>query len=496
MLVANQREEAAMATMLKAGRDAAGLADGPWMHLIDGEAVGSTTHFEVIDPATGVAFAQCPSADEADLYRAVAAARRAFPAWSRTPIEDRRAALATLAQCIRDNAGALHALLTREQGKPLADALLELQRTADHIEGMASLPLDPMLLGEGPAERIEVRWRPIGVVGAIAPWNVPVALGMHKVAHALYTGNTIVLKPSPYTPLTTLAIGMLAAGIFPPGVLNILAGGNALGAMMTSHPDIEKVSFTGSVATGKKVAASSAASLKRVTLELGGNDPALVLADADVEAVADGIARSAFSNCGQICMAVKRVYVAAPLYDAMVAALVKRAEAIAYGPGTRDGVRMGPIQNAMQYDKVKSVIARTRADPAARFETGGEVPDGPGYFLPPTIVTGLGDDAPLVTEEQFGPVLPILRFDDEEDAITRANDSRFGLGASVWSGDTAHAAVIGQRLEAGQVWINRHGGNPLHVPFGGAKESGLGREHGVEGLHSYMEMQVVTVPLA
>ncbi|HWW64700.1 MAG TPA: aldehyde dehydrogenase family protein [Sphingomonadaceae bacterium] len=485
-----------MATLLQSGPSAIDLTSGPWMHLINGELVDSAANFGVTDPATGAIFAQCPSADGATLDRAVAAARRAFPVWSRTPIGERRALLRTLAGRIRDNAEALHPLLTREQGKPLADARLELQRTADHIEGMASLPLDPVLLSEGPAERIEMRWRPIGVVGAIAPWNVPVALGMHKVAHALYTGNTIVLKPSPYTPLTTLAIGALAADIFPRGVLNILAGGNELGAIMTSHPDIEKVSFTGSVATGKKVAASSAQSLKRVTLELGGNDPALVLADADVEAAADGIARSAFSNCGQICMAVKRVYVAAPLYDAMVAALSERARAISYGPGTAEGVRMGPIQNAMQYDKVKSVIERTRADPAAHFETGGTVPEGAGYFLPPTIVTGLGDDAPLVTEEQFGPVLPILRFEKEEEAIARANDTRFGLGASVWSRDKAHAVAIGQQLEAGQVWINRHGGNPVHAPFGGAKESGLGREHGVEGLRSYMEMQVVTVPLA
>ncbi len=475
--------------------EAASSADG-YRHLIDGRLVGSSQSFDVFDPATGEVFAQCPSADRADLDRAVAAAKRAFPAWSRTPIAERRAMLAAFAQRIRDDAEALHPLLTREQGKPLADSLGELQRIGDHIEGMASLPLDSVVLSEGPRERIEMRWRPLGVVGAIAPWNVPVALGMHKVAHALYTGNTIVLKPSPYTPLTTLAVGALAVGIFPDGVFNVLAGGNELGALMTGHPDIDKVSFTGSVATGKKVAASSADSLKRVTLELGGNDPAVVLADADVEAAADGIARSAFANCGQICMAVKRVYVAAPLYDQMVAALVKRAEAIVWGPGTRPGVRMGPIQNAMQYDKVASVIDRTRADPAAKFETGGQLPGGPGYFVPPTIVTGLADDAALVCEEQFGPVLPILRYEDEADAIRRANDTRFGLGASVWGSDTAHAAAVGQQLEAGQVWVNRHGGNPVNVPFGGAKESGLGREHGVEGLRSYMEMQIVTVPVA
>jgi len=485
-----------MATLLEPTADRADLVNGPWFHLIDGALVGSETSFEVIDPATGTPFAQCPSAGQTELERAIAAAKRAFPAWSRVPAEERRALLNAFAQRIRDHAQALHPLLTREQGKPLADALMELQRTADHIDGMAALPLESVVLSETPTEKIVQRWRPIGVVAGIAPWNVPVALAMHKVAHALYTGNTMVLKPSPYTPLTTLAVAALAVDIFPAGVLNILAGGNELGALMTSHPDIEKVSFTGSVATGKKVASSSADTLKRVTLELGGNDPALVLADADVEKSADGIARSAFSNCGQICMAVKRVYVAAPLYEQMVEALVKRAEAIPYGPGNQQGVRMGPIQNAMQYNKVKSVIDRTRADPSARFETGGALPEGPGYFVPPTIVTGLSEDAPLVSEEQFGPVLPVLRFEDEEDAIARANNTRFGLGASVWSADVARAASVGERLEAGQVWINRHGGNPAHVPFGGAKESGLGREHGVEGLRAYMEMQVVSLPLA
>lgn len=484
-----------MATQLEPASNPADPTSGPWYHLIDGALTTSPDSFDVIDPATGAAFAQCPAAGEAELNRAVAAARRAFPAWSRTPIEQRRDSLSTFAQRIREHAEHLHPLLTREQGKPLADALMELQRLGDHIEGMAALPLESNILSESSTERIEQHWRPIGVVGGIAPWNVPVGLAMHKVVHALYTGNTIVLKPSPFTPLTTLAVGALAVGLFPDGVLNILAGGNELGALITTHPDIGKVSFTGSVATGKKVAASAADTLKRVTLELGGNDPALVLADADVEKAADGITRSAFSNCGQICMAVKRVYVAASLYDAMVAALVKRAEAIPYGPGMQAGIRMGPIQNEMQYEKVKSVIERTRADPAARFETGGTLPEGPGYFVTPTIVTGLADEAPLVSEEQFGPVLPILRFEDEEDAIARANNTRFGLGASVWSTDVGRAQAVGRQLEAGQVWINRHGGNPVYVPFGGAKESGLGREHGVEGLRAYMEMQTVCVPL-
>lgn len=466
----------------------------PDAHLIDGALIGSAAQFPVVDPASGEPFADCPDASREQLDQAVAVARRAFPAWRDCSFEARRARLVAFARRLEKAADALAPLLTREQGKPLAAARAEVTRTAAQIEALASIPLSSEVLRADARGRVELRWRPLGVVAGIAPWNAPVALAMHKVAQALYTGNCLVLKPSPYTPLTTLAIGALAADLFPAGVLNILAGGDALGAWLTGHSDVDKISFTGSVATGRKVMAAAAEGLKRVTLELGGNDPAIVLADADLDAAADGIAASAFANCGQICMAVKRVFVADAVHDALVDRFAERARAIRVGPGDMPGVTMGPIQNRVQYDRVQSLINATRRDPSARFVTGGDPIQSSGYFIAPAVVTGLADEAPLVMEEQFGPVLPVLRFRDEAEAIRRANGTRFGLGASLWSRDVARAAALGAGIEAGMVWINRHGGSEADVPFGGMKQSGIGREQGLIGLHGYMEAQAFTIP--
>lgn len=463
-------------------------------HLIGGRLVGSDATFEVIDPATGEAFARCPDASREQFEAAVAAARAAFPDWSARPLAERRGALFAFADALAAAEDDLAPLLTREQGKPLADARAEVRRTADHIRGLASLPLDDEVLRDDGRERIVIGYRPLGVVGAIAPWNAPLVLAMHKVAQALYTGNTIVLKPSPFTPLTTLAAGALAAPLFPPGVLNIVAGGNDLGQWITAHPDIAKITFTGSVATGRKVMAAAGEGLKRVTLELGGNDPALVLADADLDHAAAAIARSAFGNCGQICMAVKRIYIDAAVHDDFADRFVAHVRALQVGAGSEPGTTLGPLQNRAQYDKVRSLIDETHADPRATFLTGDAPVPPHGYFIAPTVVAGLTDDAPLVRQEQFGPVVPILRFDDEDEAVARANATDLGLGASVWTRDLECGERIARQLEAGSVWINRHGGNAPDVPFGGARDSGIGREHGVLGLRAYMEMQVRTIP--
>lgn len=462
--------------------------------LIDGVIVRGEHVIEVIDPATGEPFAIAPDASRDNLDRAVAAARRAFPAWSATPIAERRAHLARVAERLRAHAEPIGRLLTAEQGKPLVDAIGEVARAAAHMEGLIQLDISGQILRDDDSERVEIRFRPLGVVGGITPWNVPIILATAKIAQALYTGNTLVLKPSPLTPLSTLAYGQAVADILPPGVLNVVSGGNDLGAWMTSHPDIAKISFTGSVATGRRVLESAAATFKRVTLELGGNDPAIVLPDADIEAAADGIARSAFANCGQVCMAVKRVLVHTTVYEALLTALVARAEVIRVGPGNDPETRMGPLQNKMQFDKVSGLIEEVRNTPGTRIVTGGRVHAGSGYFIDPTIVAGLADDAPLVCEEQFGPVLPVLVYDDIDDAITRANATEFGLGASIWTSDPAKGRALAGRIEAGQVWINRHGGNTRNAPFGGAKYSGYGREQGVIGMQSYMEIQVVAVP--
>ncbi|MEO5773712.1 MAG: aldehyde dehydrogenase family protein [Sphingomicrobium sp.] len=462
--------------------------------LIDGRIVAGESFFEVIDPATGQPFALAPDASRAQLELAVAAAKRALAAWSRTDFTERRTTIAKVAARLREQADVIAPLLTAEQGKPTRDAIGEIMRAADHVEGLIALDISDQLLRDDGRERVWIRHRPLGVVGGITPWNVPIVLAMVKIAQALYTGNTLVLKPSPYTPLSTLAVGQAIADLVPPGTVNIVSGGNDLGAWITSHPDIAKISFTGSVATGRRVLESAADTFKRVTLELGGNDPAIVLPDADLDSAAQGIARSAFANCGQVCMAVKRVFVHASVRKQFVEALKQRAEAIRVGPGSDPASTMGPLQNRMQFDKVTALLKEVRHTPGAQIVTGGIVHDGPGYFIDPTIVEGLGDGARLVSEEQFGPVLPILVYDDVEETIARANATDFGLGASVWTRDLEQGQEIANRLEAGSVWINRHGGNAKDVPFGGAKHSGYGREQGVAGMLSYTEMQVVTMP--
>jgi acyl-CoA reductase-like NAD-dependent aldehyde dehydrogenase len=300
------------------------------------------------------------------------------------------------------------------------------------------------------------------------------------------------LKPSPYTPLTTLKLGEILREIFPAGVVNVLAGGDELGAAMTAHPGIDKIAFTGSVATGKKVLAAAAATLKRVTLELGGNDPAIILDDVDPKAIAKQVFFASFVNSGQVCMAIKRIYAHERIYGELCAALVAEAKKAKVGNGLDPDTELGPLQNKMQYDKVVDIIKDTKKA-GATFLTGGEIPQGPGYFLPPTLVTDIADDSRLVREEQFGPIVPILKFSDVEDAIRRANDTRYGLSASVWSNDVQRGAEVAARLEVGTAWVNQHRTTSAFVPFGGAKESGLGRQYSSLGLKSYMEPEVISV---
>ena len=469
--------------------------DKEWHHLIDGELVASERSFPVVNPATAESFAHCPLATTDDLDRAVLAAQRAFPGWAATPIDTRREMIHRFANLMHDQAETLCLLLTLEQGKPKSQARAEFLRAAQQVKDLSSIELRDHVLKDDGETQVTVRYRPLGVIGGIAPWNAPIALSMHKLAQALYTGNCLVLKPSPYTPLSSLAVAELAARCFPAGVVNVLAGGDDLGKHMTRHPAIAKISFTGSGEAGKQVLASAAGTLKRVTLELGGNDPAIVLADADLDEAAAGIARSAFANCGQICMAVKRVYAAEEIHEELARRVAEIVRGFKVGPGDRDDSDLGPLQNHEQFRKVTLLIEATKATEGALFLTGGEKHAGPGYFVTPAVVTGLPESAPLVKEEQFGPVLPIQSFTSDEDAIAKANDTRFGLGASVWSRDIARATAMAERLEAGSVWVNRHGGSPSDVPFGGAKESGIGREHGEVGLHAYMEMQVLTRPM-
>ncbi len=460
--------------------------------LIDGEARQAAASLDVINPAYGQVFAHCPAAGQAELDEAVTAARRAFESWRQTSYEQRAGLIRELAAALREHQDALADLLTREQGKPLKQSVAEIDRGAAQSEGMVGIDIPVETLIDDEQRHIELHYRPLGVVGIITPWNAPVNLALGPLVSALYTGNTLVLKPSPYTPLTTLKLGELLGEIFPAGVVNVLAGGDALGQWMTEHADIDKISFTGSVATGKKVLASAAGTLKRVTLELGGNDPAIILDDADPNAIAKRVFFASFVNSGQVCMAIKRIYAHESVYDELCEALVAEARAAVVGNGLDPATQLGPIQNRMQFDKVVDVLEDTRQS-GARILCGGEVPEEPGYFFPPTLVTDIAEDSRLVRDEQFGPIVPILKFSDLDDAIQRANDTRYGLSGSVWTSDPEKGAEIAAQLEVGTAWVNQHRATSAFVPFGGAKESGYGRQYSVLGLKGYMEPEVISV---
>jgi acyl-CoA reductase-like NAD-dependent aldehyde dehydrogenase len=457
--------------------------------LIDGRLVDGATIMDVLNPATEEVLAACPRASAEQLDAAVAAAQAAFPAWARTPIAERRALILTFADSIEVHAEELARLLTQEQGKPLSEASAEIAYSIAFIRQLASHDLPVQILEDNDNRRVELHRRPLGVVAAIIPWNFPVLIVGFKLPFALLAGNTLVVKPAPTTPLSTLRLGELMAGIFPAGVVNIVTDQNDLGGQLTTHPDVAKISFTGSTETGRKVMASAATSIKRLTLELGGNDAAIVLADADPVKVAPGIFNGAFMNAGQICLAIKRVYAHSDIYNALCAELARLAEEAVVDDGLKQGSQIGPLQNKAQYEKVKAFIEGARAD--GTIIAGGEVLDRPGYFIRPTIVRDITDGARLVDEEQFGPVLPIIRYDDPEDALTRANASDMGLGGSIWSADRDAARDLATRMEAGTVWVNTHLDFGPTMPFGGAKQSGLGVEFAQEGLYEFTQVHVI-----
>lgn len=460
--------------------------------LIGGELIAGASTLDVFNPATGEVFQQAPKADKAQLNAAVAAAKAAFPAWSATDISERKAMLLKLADAIDARLGEFAELLTREQGKPLDQAQGEIFFCSYTLRLIAEMELAPRIIKENVQSKVVEYRKPLGVVAAITPWNFPVLMIANKIAPALLAGNTIILKPAPTTPLTTLLLGELCADIFPAGVVNTLVDENDLGALLTSHPDVNKVAFTGSTATGKKVLASSSDTLKRLTLELGGNDAALVLDDVDIKAVAAQIYNAGTYNAGQICVAVKRVYVPEAMYDEFCEELAKLAKAAVVGEGFETGVQVGPIQNRTQFEKVSQLLAETRQ--CGNIIAGGEVLDRPGYFISPAIVRDVKDSDRIVAEEQFAPIVPVLHYADVDEAITRINATDFGLAGSVWGADIDRAAEVAQRIDSGSVWVNSHMALDPSVPFRGAKQSGIGVELGQEGLYEYTQARVVTVP--
>ena len=458
---------------------------------IDGQQLSSSERSGVINPATEEVFAYAPECSVQQLEAAVAGAQRAFGSWRRDEAARRKLLLAA-AERLSTKVNEIARTLTLEQGKPLAQATGEVSGAVAQLKAAAAMAMPHEVLQDTDKSKIEIDYRPYGVVAAITPWNFPILIAMSKIAPALLAGNTVVLKPSPYTPLATLQLATVLNEVLPAGVLNVISGSNEIGAKLTAHPLVKKISFTGSVATGKRVAAAAADDLKRVTLELGGNDPAIVLGDIDVDQMAPRLFWSTFFNCGQVCLAVKRIYVHESKFQPLTAALAKLAQSTAVGDGLEATSQIGPINNRMQLDRVSALTDDAKAR-GATLLAGGERLGRKGYFFSPTVITDVTDDAPIVAEEQFGPVLPVLPFREIDDAVERANATHFGLGASVWSSDRERAAEIAKEIDSGTVWVNQHVALTAKAPFGGAKWSGIGVENGPWGLLGFTEIQTVNI---
>lgn len=459
--------------------------DAPYTLSIGGNLVTAEETFDVFNPATGKVLAQAPSGTEKHLHEAVTSAKAAFPSWSSLSWEERSAYITRYADALETHKDDLAALLTLEQGKPLHSmATAEVEAAIFWVREVAKRRLPVEVIEDNDEHTVEIHHVPLGVVGAITPWNFPVLLGLWKIAPCLMTGNTMVMKPSPFTPLCTLRFGEIAQQVLPEGVLNIVSGGNELGQLLTEHPDISKISFTGSTATGKKVMASGASNLKRITLELGGNDPAIVLPDADYKAIIPTLFWAAFGNSGQWCIAVKRIYVHSSIHADFVREFVAYAKNCTVGDGMDPRTDLGPIQNTMQYGKLLDLFQDIRSN-GYTVPLGGTIDETrDGNFVPITIVDNPPEESRIVREEPFGPVLPILSYEDVDDAVARANNTDFGLAASVWGG-SEEASAVARRLEAGTVWVNEIHIHGIDIPFGGHKQSGLGVENGQEGLAGF-----------
>ena len=469
--------------------------DQDFLMTIDGKAVESPSNLDVYNPATGEVFASVPDCTAEQLDAAVESSAKAFKTWKNVSIDERAEYLRKIGKVITANAEELSELFTREQGRPLAFARLEIESCEAWLNSIAETR-PPVHVAEDSNEQfVETRYYPLGVVCAIAPWNFPINLAIWKIAPALLAGNTMVLKPSPFTPLCTLKIAELLRDVLPEGVLNVITGGDNLGPMMTSHSGFAKISFTGSTATGKRVMESASKDLKRLTLELGGNDAAIVMPDVDVDEIAEKVFFGAFFNSAQICIATKRLYVHEDIYDSLKDKLVEIAKATKVSNGLEADSGMGPIQNKRQYDRVMNLLNDAK-DSGLNLIYGSDVPEGKGYFVPITIVDNPPEDSRVVQEEAFGPILPMIKFSDVDEVIDKANDSEYGLAGAVWSKDETLALDIARRIETGTVWINQNMILRPDTIFAGHKSSGFGGENGMEGLLEFMQPQAVYIAKA
>jgi len=465
----------------------------PFPLIIDGERVWTKKCFEVVNPATEKVAGLASLGRKKHLDRAVKAADRAFKHWRDTSNKTRKDACRAIVQKLGENAEELAHLLTSENGKPLngLGSRWEIGGAQAWADYTANLELPKKTLQDNPEGKVEMFRKPIGVVGSITPWNFPVMIAVWHILPAVGTGNTVVCKPTPYTPLATMRMIELMNEVLPAGVVNGITGEDSIGAAMTSHKGIGKIVFTGSCATGKKIMASAADTVKRLTLEMGGNDAGIVLPDVDPKEIAEGLFWGAFINGGQTCAALKRLYVHDDVYDDVCKELTKFASNIKVGVGTKEDSIIGPVQNKRQYEIVADLVKDARKK-GGRVLLGGK-PNGrkKGYFYPLTIVADMKNGDRLVDEEQFGPALPVIRYKRVEEAIRKANDNPNGLGGSVWSRDIDAAKEVAAQMECGSVWINSHGMIQPNAPFGGVKQSGFGVEFAEEGLQEYTDIQVV-----
>jgi acyl-CoA reductase-like NAD-dependent aldehyde dehydrogenase len=443
-----------------------------------------------VNPATEETFAQAPKADEELLELAIGAARAALPAWQAIAVENRQKLFLKLAERIVERADRYAELLIQEAGKPIREAELEVRMAIGMIKSGAAIgkiAIEKMHAADGRVATIHRR--PLGVVAGITPWNMPLMQPAMKLVQTLSTGNCLVLKVAPSAPLSGLELGADALEVFPSGTVNVLADENELGPLLVSHPGVAKVAFTGSTVTGRRIMESAAPTLKRITMELGGSDAAIVLEDVDVESVAKQLFVGAMFNCGQICTAPKRFYVADQIYDQFCDALVARAKRATVGDPNDPQTRLGPLQNRIQYEKVLGYLEDAKANGVVC--SGGKALDRPGYFVEPTIVRDIEDGARVVDEEQFGPIMPIVRVKDEQDALARANRSPYGLGGSVWCADQERGANLAANLECGLAWVNAHNAMVPDAPYSGAKQSGYGVEGGEETIRAFTQVSVV-----
>jgi len=459
--------------------------------VVGGKSIHTSDHFEVRNPATGEGVGLAPKASRAQLDDAIAAANAAFPSWSKLPDAERKNVCRAVTKKIGEHAEELARLLTMEQGKPLngLGSRFELGGAQAWAGYTAELDIPVKVLQDNNEGRVELHRKPVGVVGSITPWNFPLMIAIWHIIPAIRTGNTVVNKPSPYTPLSTLRMIELMQQVLPPGVVSCVAGDDSLGAAMSEHEHVQKIAFTGSGATGRKVMSAAATTLKRLTLELGGNDAGIVLPDVDPRQIAEGLFWGAFINNGQTCAALKRLYVHEDVYDEVCDSLTGFARKVPVGDGLDEKNVLGPVQNSMQHGKVSRLV-RAAKDAGGRVLLGGEEPDD-GLFFPLTLIADLDNGNPLVDEEQFGPALPIIRYSNLDDAIAKANDNPNGLGGSIWSKDVRKARDLALQLECGTAWVNKHGAVQPNAPFGGVKASGFGVEFGEEGLLENTNVQTV-----